>query len=127
MLLNKLIDVKIHGRNRERYEAIVGKNLSIDDIIQVRQDQIPKNSRIMVECQCDYCGSIFKKRMVDVHTLTFCNRKCRGNHLALNNPNPSKDKVKVNCSVCSKTIEVVESKYKKQKDFLCSRECYARH
>lgn len=127
LLLEKEIEINITPQNRKYYEYILNKPLKNKDVIQIKQDLISKTSRVQVECQCDFCHAFFSRKRVDVHSLTFCNKNCRNENLKLNNPNPTKEKIEVNCTVCNKSFSVFESKYKNQEHFLCSRECYKKH
>lgn len=128
ILFEKKIKVELNGYNRKRYEEILNKNLSNYGIIEIQQKFVPKTSRIEVECICDYCGKyFFRKRVYIKGEATLCTRKCRNEWLKQFNPNPPKEKIKVNCNVCDKEILINEAKYKKQKYFLCSRECYKKH
>ena len=54
---------------------------------------------------------------------TFCSKSCQ---FEANNPNPKKDKIKIDCKICATTIEVHESKYTSQENFFCSHQCYAK-
>jgi G:T-mismatch repair DNA endonuclease (very short patch repair protein) len=128
LLKEKDIEVKINHRNRKYYGVICNKELKNGDSLIVRQGDVQKTSRILVICECDFCLESFPKKMVDiVGNKTFCSKKCRNENLKLNNPNPSKDKVKVPCSVCNEDVFIDEAKSKKQQHFLCSRDCYKIH
>lgn len=127
LIEDKLIKVRIHNTNRKYYEEIFNKELKINDWVTVKQKDIQKASRNIVECICDYCGKKCNKQMYMVKKNTFCDIKCRNNYMKEHNPNPPKEKIMVNCHVCGKEFMVQESKYKSQKYFLCSRECYKTH
>lgn len=128
IILDKIIKVKIHGKNRDKYEKIIGRKLANGENIDIPQKYVLEGTRVIVECMCDHCGKVFQKQRSDIKgDTTLCGKDCRNEWLKRHNPNPSKEKVKVNCNICNEKIYINESKYKKQKYFLCSRECYKAH
>lgn len=128
MINNKNIKVKINHANRKKYEERLGLDLKNGETITINQVNILESSRIEVECTCDNCGKIFQKRRTDIkNNITLCGIKCRNENFTKINPNPKKDKVKVNCCVCHEEFEIFESKFKKQNVFICSRDCYKKH
>ena len=133
LINEKQITIKINSANRKKYEEKIGKSFVNGESITISQLDLLEKTRIEVDCTCDFCGEIFsKKRNAISGTKTFCNNSCRNSYLSKlyktnGNPNPSKKKIEVNCFICKKSIEIHESKYKKQDSFLCSRECYKEH
>src|SRR5690606_12519213 len=61
-----------------------------------------------VEVKCDCCGNYFKKKKSEVEKSKyhFCSKKCVNSSVNIwlkeSNPNPKKDKIKVNCYSCGK-------------------------
>lgn len=134
MIKDMEISIKINHANRKKYEIKFNKTFVNGQTITINQKDILETTRIEVECICDYCNkTCFKKRVnIKLNSNTFCNKDCKNNYLkelylSDKNPNPKKDKVKVNCEVCNKEFLVFESKYKKQENFICSRNCYKKH
>lgn len=127
MYKEKIVEVKVFGANREHYETILDKTLKNGELVHIRQEQLPLASRTKVLCQCDLCGKDFERVRKDVKEQTFCGLSCRNSFLKSVNPNPEKEKIKVECEVCTKTIEVNEAKFHSQEYFLCSRKCYNKH
>lgn len=128
MIINKDLKISINPANRVKYEKILGVKLKNKEIISINQNLILHTSRTEVECNCDICSKTFKRKRVNIKTgTTLCGNSCRNEWLKRNNPNPVKDKVFVKCSNCDNHFEVSESKFKGQKHFLCSRECYVEH
>lgn len=128
MIINKKIDVKISGRNIKTYEEITNKNLQKGDTIRISQLSLKNGCTLQVECECDSCGKFFSRKRADIRSeTTLCGKACRTKFFKKNNPNPSVEKIPVECEVCKEKIEVFPSVYKKQENFLCSRECYAKH
>lgn len=133
MIIDKKIKIKISHNNRRKYEDKLGINLNNNQDIYISQIDLLPTSRTEVECICDNCNSTFFRKRVSIKgKLTLCSKSCRNNYFKKlykteENPNPRKDKIKVHCRICNDEIEVVESKFKKQKFFLCSRECYRIH
>lgn len=120
------VDVKIHGTNREKYERVLGRNLTNGNIVSVSQRNVLPSSRLEVECECDMCGEDFLRKRVNIKSeTTTCSTKCRDEWLKENNPNPKKKKRSVNCTLCGEEFNVNEAKYKSQERFFCSRDCYA--
>lgn len=84
----------------------------------------------VVDVLCAECGIVFAKKKHSRFSEThFCNIACRTAWMKNNNsqfnPNPKKDKVKVNCDYCGKDKYVNEAKAKANKYHFCSRGCYA--
>lgn len=127
LIEDKDIEIKINHRNRKYYEEIFNKELKNRDLITIKQKDVQNTARTLVECECDFCTSPFMKKIGEIVNKTFCSKECRNEHLKLNNPNPKKDEIKVECSVCKEPIYVNEAKSKSQEHFLCSRECYKKH
>ena len=125
MLENKLVIVTIYPTNRKKYEQILNRKLTNAQEIKIEQKELLPTSRTLVTCKCDKCGTLFNRKRVDVKNKTFCSKKCRDD--AFINPNPSVEKISVNCTVCNKVVFVFPSKFKKQENFLCSRKCYSKH
>ncbi|MCI1763622.1 MAG: hypothetical protein LKI16_21300, partial [Heyndrickxia oleronia] len=125
---DKLIEVIINSRTIKYYEELLKQELKNKQIITIMQKDVYKKSRVVVECICDICQKPFRRPICNIRsTSTLCSNICRNKFLILNNPNPTKDKIKVCCNICNKEIEINESKFKKQKYFLCSRDCYKKH
>ena len=82
----------------------------------------------LVDVICNSCGITFKKKRSVVSKYNFCSKKCFAKYASIllkeNNPNPKKEKIKVNCYTCGTEKMVNESVYKKNKYFFCSYECY---
>ncbi len=127
MLNNHLVEIKIHNSNKKHFEKILNRRLKTGEMIIIEQDKLPPTSRTEVFCECDLCGSQFSRVRKDVKRNTFCGSECRNEFLKTQNPNLNKPKFKVNCVICNEEFEVVESKYKNQQNFLCSRDCYKIH
>lgn len=133
MIKDIYMEVKVNHANRKKYEERLNLTLKNGQIIKIKQTELLETSRIEVECICDYCNNTCRRKRVNITgEKTFCDKVCRNMYLkesfkGVSNPNPKKDKVKVNCNICNEEIEVFESKYKKQETFLCSRECYKKH
>jgi hypothetical protein len=128
LLEDKEIDIIIKPQNRKYYEKIYNKPLKNGESIRIKQKLVQKNSRIIIDCICDFCNKPFSRKRVDIHDgLTFCSNKCRNENLKRNNPNPPKEKILVNCAVCNNEFPVFEYKFKNQDYFLCSRDCYKKH
>ncbi|WP_063563057.1 hypothetical protein [Paenibacillus sp. O199] len=127
MLLNELkIKILITNYNIKYYNNL-GYKCQAGEEINIPQSDLPTASRVKVKCKCDNCHKEFERKRIDVKDVTLCDRNCRNKYLKLHNPNPSKEKIKVQCASCKKEVFVHESKYKKQEYFLCSRECYKLH
>lgn len=126
LLKDHIIKVNITNYNKKYYKNL-GYICDAGEEIDVPQSDLPVASRIKVVCQCDYCHNEFERKRIDVKDVTLCNRDCRNEYLKLHNPNPCKEKIEVQCASCKKAVLVNESKYKKKKHFLCSRECYKLH
>lgn len=135
MIKDKIIKIEINSKNRKKYEKILNKKLEDVQYIDINQNDVLPTSRIEVECVCDNCGISFFRKKVSIKSesgITLCSKACRNNFFSnlyktSLNPNPRKDKIGVKCNICNKIMFVNESKYKKQKYFLCSRECYKKH
>lgn len=129
MMFNEVeLQVKVHGRNKKHYlEILKTESLECGEIISVKQCEIPSTSRIEVLCNCEMCDTDFYRLRKDVREQTFCGNHCRNEFLKSVSPTANKDKIKVNCNVCNAFIEVVESKFNNQENFLCSRDCYKLH
>lgn len=127
MLLDKAIEITINSNNREKYEKVLSLDLVNGQTVMINQHDVLPTSRTIVECECDMCGKTFTRMRKDVKERTYCGKECRNQFLIENNPNPKKDKVKLSCSICGTSLEVVPSKLHKQDVFMCSRECYAEH
>jgi very-short-patch-repair endonuclease len=128
LIMEREIEVTVNHRNRKYFEEIHNIVLKNGDSLITLQKHVQKTSRILVVCKCDFCDKEFSRKMVDItgnHTL--CSKDCKTEHFKLNNPNPSKEKIKVKCSVCDKDIYINESQIKRQEHFLCSRDCYKKH
>jgi G:T-mismatch repair DNA endonuclease (very short patch repair protein) len=70
------------------------------------------------------CGIVFERKRADVHNITFCSTNCRNLYMKNNNPNPIKEKIKVECAICNEQFVVNKAKYENQDNFFCSRKCY---
>lgn len=127
LIENEKIEIKINGKNRNKYEEILNISLNNNSYILIEQKNVLESSRQHVKCECDNCHEIFYKRMVDVRKNTLCCKECRNEWVKNNNPNPPKKRIEVECEVCNTKIKVTPSKHKKQKHFLCSRKCYSLH
>ena len=106
---------------------VLSQSLVNGQIVTINQYDVLPTSRTLVECKCDICGKVFSRVRKDVREKTYCGKECRNRFLIENNPNPKKKKIKLSCSICGNSIEVVPSKLNKQDVFMCSRECYAEH
>lgn len=135
MIIDKKIEVNIVEGNCKKYEKILGIDLVKGQKINISQLDLLPMSREKVDCICDGCGIQFSKERASLKSKsgkTYCNKSCYHKTLSKSfsgegNPNPKKRKVRVVCNNCNKEFLVFESKYKSQKNFLCSRECYAKH
>lgn len=128
------MSIKINHANRKKYELKFNETFKNGQTIKIKQTQILETTRTEVKCICDYCNKDCYKKRVDIKldSKTFCNKDCKNNflknlYLSDKNPNPKKDKIKVNCEVCNKEFLIFESKFKNQKNFVCSRDCYKKH
>jgi G:T-mismatch repair DNA endonuclease (very short patch repair protein) len=127
MYKNEMIEIKINHANIKFYKDFF-PNIEKGQIINISQENITPTTRTNVKCKCDFCNKDFYKRRVDVSNLTFCKRKCRNDYMKVPENNANfKDKITVNCEICDKSIDIVESKFNKQEYFLCSRDCYKIH
>lgn len=125
-LKDEVVKVSITNYNISKIKAFLNdEDLTSGQQIDVKQSLIPKFSVIEVWCKCDSCDKLFLKKRRDIRDKTYCSNECRNKGNV--NPNPPKEKIKVNCEVCNTPIFVNESKYKKQEYFLCSRKCYSQH
>lgn len=128
MIIDKYTEVKVSPTNRKKYEKILERELKNGEFIVVNQLDILSGSRTKIECECDHCGERFYRiRSYIKGDTTLCGRKCRNEILKISNPNPIKEKVDVKCCICEIEFQVFPSKFKKQENFLCSRECYSLH
>ena len=125
MLLDKIIEFQINSNNKKYYSELLNSKLENKDIISISQKLISPKSHMKLECQCDICGVIFTRARKDIRENTLCSKECRNKNII--NPNPSKPKNIVKCEICNVSVEVVDSKLKKQKYFTCSRKCYSEH
>lgn len=122
-----LIKVKVHGTNKIHYQEKIDKYIKSGDVIEITQSQLPLTSRVKVLCKCELCDNDFYRVRKDVKETTLCSAKCRNTYFKTVNPNLNAIKHEVNCESCDVEFEVVDSKFKKQQFFLCSRECYKKH
>ncbi len=122
-----LVKVKVHGANKVHYQNIINKYIKFGDVIEIAQLQLPLTSRVKVLCKCELCDNNFYRVRKDVKETTLCSAKCRNAYFKTVNPNLNALKHKVNCESCNVEFEVLDSKFKKQQYFLCSRECYKKH
>lgn len=127
MIINKNITVKIHSSNLKYYNELLNSDFKNAELIEVSQLQIPIKSHIEVECQCDICNVNFYRKRKEIKESTLCSTSCRNIHLTNIRPNKNIKKIEVSCDVCSSKFEVSPSKFKKQENFLCSRDCYKIH
>lgn len=127
MYENEIIEVKIANANIKYYENLLDTILKIGEIIYLEQNKLPLSSRMKVKCKCELCDKDFYRMRKDVKVETYCGTKCRNEYLKSLNPNLEIELIKVKCETCNIDFEVVPSKYKKQDNFLCSRECYKIH
>lgn len=125
MILDMKIEVKIVNQNRKLYEKKLSKKLRVGELVFINQREIPKSSRIEVECKCDICEKLFSRARVNIkNDNTLCSRECRNDWLRENNPSSKVEKVSVCCNHCNKEISIPPSKKEKQDRFFCGRECY---
>lgn len=124
---DKLVTIKINGRNKEKYKNILDLDIKNGDIIEIYQYQVLPFSRDEVECICDLCQTHFKRNRINVRNITLCGKECRNKYFITQNPNPKKDKLKVKCETCDEDMYVNKSVFKKRKHHLCSRDCYKIH
>lgn len=97
-------------------------------MITLCQTQLLSGSRIKIECECDYCGeSFYRQRNYIQGETTLCGKECRNKYIASINTAKEENTVLVSCSYCGGDISIYLSKYKKQNNFLCDRDCYAKH
>lgn len=90
-------------------------------ISQVERDKVER-----IKVICHTCSIEFDKLPSDMRSEKhFCSDVCRNVFFISINPNPKKDKIKVNCEQCQKNLEVHESIANSNKWHFCSRECYA--
>lgn len=126
MIKDISIIISINSNNRKKYEKILNNNLKNGDKIKINQNKILKTARVFVECECDICGSDFKRQRVNITTeVTLCSNSCKSEYFKENNPNPKKEKIKTSCSNCQDDVFVNEAKFKQQENIFCSRECYS--
>ena len=125
-LKDKKVRIKITSYNINKFKSILNNGL-IESGQQVEIDQalLPQNSTIKVWCECDTCGNLFLKKRSEIRNKTYCSKICRNKGNV--NPNPPKEKYKVECNICHTPIFVNEAKFNKQEYFLCSRSCYSEH
>jgi len=80
---------------------------------------------------CSQCGKKIKRWPYQIknHENFFCSKECEGKWISKNNTGKNHPKytgkVKVECTVCGKDIEVYPYRLKETEDFLCSDECYS--
>ena len=122
-----VITVKVHSTNKNHYQSKIDKYIKSGDEIKITQSQLPITSRVEVKCKCDLCEKDFYRVRKDVKENTLCSKKCRNDYLKSVNPSLNSIKHVVSCETCKNKFEVVDSKFKSQKFFLCSRECYKKH
>lgn len=128
LVKEELIEIKVANNNRKHYICELNRNVNYGDILLVRQDQLPRGSRIEVRCKCDVCGKSFHRKLVSIKSdITLCDKECKKAFMSMNNPNPKKEKIEKHCNVCDAPILINEAKSKSQEYFLCSRECYKVH
>jgi len=78
-----------------------------------------------IETTCAMCDKITFKYPSEIKSdITLCSSECRNEYLKSRNPNPSKEKIAVQCYTCEKRKFVHESVFKKNKFFFCTHDCY---
>lgn len=125
LVKDKVIEIEINSKNISDYRKTLNNDkLKLGQLISLEQENVPSKSNLKVECSCDKCGKLFKRMRSSVREYTLCSKECRDKFLGLKNPNPKKPKIPVKCDFCKNIFEVHESKFKKQKNFFCSKDCY---
>jgi len=128
-------------RIQESYEAISCDNCG-KKIERKKSDIRDTHNFCSLECShefqrtgqeivgCSQCGKKIKRwpHQIKNQENFFCSKECEGEWLSENlvgkNHHNYTGKVKVECTVCGKDIEVYPYRLKETEDFLCSDECY---
>jgi hypothetical protein len=61
MLITKELEIEIARGNVKHYKEL-GYNCKVGDIITVKVEHLPKQSKIVVDVTCDYCGKPIKRQ-----------------------------------------------------------------
>ena len=64
MLLTKTLKISPRGSTLKRYQSL-GYQCQYGDVIEIKVEDLPRYSPVMVEVSCDYCGSIQSMRYAD--------------------------------------------------------------
>lgn len=62
MIISKTIDVKITKREILEHYLDIGYNCTINEYFKINIDDLKENSGILIECKCDKCDKIVKKK-----------------------------------------------------------------
>jgi G:T-mismatch repair DNA endonuclease (very short patch repair protein) len=80
-----------------------------------------------VKLNCSECNGTMEQLPSQIEKSKgnhFCSGKCRNVFMSRNNPNPKKEKVKVNCMNCNEEKEINYAKSLTNKYHFCSKQCY---
>lgn len=120
--LKRRTDINLDG-NHFCGTSCYGKWLKDSEEARLIHDK--RITRIITYCK--YCNGEIKKKPSEFtgHGAHYCSRSCMGSDRINDiNPNPKKDKIKVECELCEAHLEVHESVAITNKWHFCSKECY---
>jgi len=81
MLKSKKILIKRSGNKNLKYYSDLGYNTTLSEF-EVKIDDLTNNSKVLVECECDFCGLVVSKpwnlylKNISSHNLFACSPKC---------------------------------------------------
>lgn len=71
---NQLIKVRWNGQTKKYWQTKGYAFTKINDEFEVKVEDLPPKSAMLVEIECDYCGEIFPIRMYSYTSCSKCGK-----------------------------------------------------
>lgn len=121
MKIDQFFTIAWRGNTKEHYIKKGYIFTKINDLFQVKFEDMPVNSKLKAQVKCDNCNIIYEKSIEQINRAE--------NHLCSKNCRFEFKKTKYNCHICNK--DVWKNKTQQQKSisgfYFCSNNCVGKY